>query len=90
MKKFLFLVLFALILGSISADLTDEWEKAKQVVKKAVEWLQSKGLFDDLVNFLRKHLRNKAQELCESKFSKKLCNNIIEWLINAIERELLD
>ena len=90
MKKILFLVLFALIFGSISAGISEEWDKAKQVVSKAIEWLKSKGLYDNLLNLLLEGLKDKAQQFCERQLPSKVCSNIIEWLINAIRRELLD
>ena len=86
MKKLLFFLIALLILDSISAD---GWDKAKQVFKKAVEWLQKNGLYDDLVNNLKAGAKKLANTLCLKKFSQKICDDIIEWVIDAINRHLI-
>ena len=87
MKKLLFFLIAILILDSISA--VDWWEKAKQVVSKAIEWLKKNGIYDDLVNALKVSTKKLANDICVKKFSQKLCDDIIEWLINAINNHYI-
>ena len=87
MKKLLFFLIALLILDSISAG--DGWEKAKQVVSKAIEWLKKNGIYDDLVNALKAGAKKLAKSICVKKFSEKVCDDIIEWLINAINKHYI-
>ena len=66
MKKLLFFLIALLILDSISAD---GWDKAKQVFQKAIEWLKSHGIYDDLVNALLAGAKKMANGICLKKFS---------------------
>ena len=86
MKKLLFFLIAFLILDSISAD---GWDKAKQVFQKAIEWLKKNGLYDDLVNALKAGAKKLANNLCLKKFSQNVCDDIIDWLINAINKHLI-
>ena len=89
MKKLLFLVLFVLILSSITADAADEWNKVKNVVKDAVKWLKEKGIYDKLLDLLKTAGEKAAIELCSKKLPKFLCKEIVEWLVNAIKKNLI-
>ena len=87
MKKLLIFLIALLILDSISAG--DGWDKAKQVLAKAIDWLKKNGLYDDLYNYLIKGAKNLANSLCLKKFSQKVCDDIINWFIDAINRHLI-
>ena len=78
MKKFLYLVLFVLIIGSISASFEDEWKEAKKYVTTCVQFLREKGLLDENVALLKKGLKDEAIDLCTQKYgSRNLCVDII-------------
>ena len=89
MKKLLFLVLFILVLTSISEDLTDEWNIVKKVVKDAVQWLKDKGVYQKLIEFLTKNGEVAAVEICSKKLPKSLCEDIVSWLVDAIKNNLI-
>ena len=78
MKKLLFLVLIALILGSISCGkIEDEWEKAKATCAKIKAFLKKYGIYDDVVSLLTKGAKAAAQAVCEKKLPKGVCSNLV-------------
>ena len=78
MKKLLFFVLIALILGSISAiSVEEEWEKAKSACKKVKEFLKKYGIYEGVVSALNKGAKAAAQTVCEKKLPKALCTQIV-------------
>ena len=88
MKKFLYLILIALILGSISADsIEDEWANAKGTLAKVKKFLQKYGIYDDLVNYLNNGARSAAQVLCVKVIGKdRLCKEIITILWDFLQK----
>ena len=75
MKKLLILLLIALIFGSISCDFIDECKKA--TCAKIKEFLKKYGIYDDIVDLLKKGAKKVAQALCEKQIPSGLCSCLI-------------
>ena len=89
MKKLLCLVLIALILGSISATIEDEWANAKGTFAKVKAFLQKYGIYDDLVKFFNDSAKGGAQLLCVKVIKKEgLCKEIINVLWYFLDKYL--
>ena len=81
MKKLLFLLLIAIIFGSISCGAQEEWDKTKKVLTEVKKFLQKYGIYDQLVEFFNKSAKGGAQKLCVKVIKlDKLCSNIIDVL----------
>ena len=86
MKKFLCLLLIALIFGSISCGAQEEWNKTKKVLSEVKKFLQKYGIYDQLVSFFNKSAKGGAQKLCVKVIKlDKLCTNIINVLWKLLE-----
>ena len=87
MKKLLYLVLIALIFGSISASIEDEWAAAKNAFSKVKSFLQKYGIYDDLVAYFNQSAKGSAQILCVHVIKKdRLCKEIINILWSFLEK----
>ena len=72
MKKLLFLVLIALILGSISCGaIEDEWEKAKATCAKIKAFLKKYGIYDDVVKLLTKGQKQQLKQYARKNYQKE-------------------
>ncbi len=65
--------------------LIELWNKAKAVFKKGVEFLKENGLYEPLVDLLKKEGRPLALNLCIDKLaSEETCTSIIDWLLSHL------
>ena len=79
MKKLLIFLLIALIFGSISAlSIREEWEKAKDVCSKVKAFLKKYGIYEDVVELLKKGAQAAAQKVCEKKIPSDVCTSIVK------------
>ena len=95
MKKFLFVLLFAVIATSAVEDYTLEgwWDDIIAAIKKIIEkikaiiqWLKDNGHWDTLIELLKKYGKPKAVEFCVKLIHKEeLCNDIVTYLLSFIK-----
>ena len=98
MKKFLFLVLLAVIactsLEPIEEDdldivlgisFKDMWNSVKNNVSQAKRWLKSVGLYDPLISLIKTVGSYYATNYCISKgVPSAVCSSIVDFLKNLI------
>ena len=77
MNKLLFLLLIALIFGTTSASIRDEWEKAKEACAKIRSFLKKYGIYEDVIKLLNDGARAAAQKVCEKKIPSDVCSDIV-------------
>ena len=95
MKKFLFVLLFAVIATSAVEDYNLEgvWDDIIAAIKKIIEkikaiiqWLKDNGHWDALIELLKKYGKPKAVEFCVKLIHKEeLCNDIVTYLLSFIK-----
>ena len=89
MKKLFFLLLIALVFGTIySLSIREEWEKAKATCAKIKTFLQKYGLYQDIVDLLNKGAKTAAQTLCEKKLSSDVCSDIVT-VVGKISQKII-
>ena len=54
------------------------WEKIKNAVKKAMQWIKDNGYWDLLVNTLKTAGKAAAKALCQKAFDADTCDGIID------------
>ena len=95
MKKFLFVLLVAVIASAAVEDVTVEgwWDDVVEAFKKIIEkvkgviqWLKDNGYWDKLIELLKKYGKPKAIEFCVSLIHKEeLCTDIVTILLSFIK-----
>ena len=99
MKKFLFLVLLAVIactsLEPIEQDDLDivlgisfksMWNAVKNNVSQAIKWLKSVGLYDPLIKLIKTAGSYYANNYCTSKgVPSSVCSSIVDFLMSLIK-----
>ena len=95
MKKFLFVLLVAIIASAAVEDVTLEgwWDDVVEAFKKIIEkvkgviqWLKDNGYWDKLIELLKKYGKPKAIEFCVSLIHKEeLCTDIVTILLSFIK-----
>ena len=62
------------------------WEKVKNNVNLAKNWLKSIGLYDPLVNLIKSVGSYYANNYCTSKsIPSSVCSSIVDFLLNLIK-----
>lgn len=102
MKKLLFALLIAIFICYTNQetevddvilkgeDLEAAWEKVKDILNDAKNWLKKYGLWDVLVKLCRQKLESQAVDKCVEKFNKtKLCKKIIKKILDWIEKKVI-
>ena len=96
MRRLLFLVLLAIAFCSLAeenkdsdvvlqaADLADIWNKVKNSVKDAIQWLKDVGVYDFLVNILKTYGRIAAISACSTKLPAVICTAVIDFLLSLL------
>ena len=95
MKKFLFMLLVAVIASAAVEDVTLEgwWDDVVEAFKKIIEkvkgviqWLKDNGYWDTLIELLKKYGKPKAIEFCVSLIHKEdICTDIVTILLSFIK-----
>ncbi len=78
MKKFLAIFLVAVIACAtvdepLESWLGDLWDKIKNAVKKAIQWIKDNGYWDTLVNVVKTAGKAAAKALCQKVFDEDTC-----------------
>ena len=95
MKKFLFVLLIAVIASAAVEDSSlDTWwddvvEAFKKVIEKiktVIQWLKDNGFWEPLMRVLEKYGKPKAVEFCVKLIHKEdICTDIVNILIDIIK-----
>ena len=97
MRKLLFLALIAIALSTVIEQTATEdvaldavdwrglWDKVKNTVAKAKQWLKDNNLYQPLVNAITKSGQGAAKKLCESHgIPGSVCSEIISWILRHV------
>ena len=98
MNKLLFLVLIAFAVATTIDTVDTEdfvleafdwkaaWNKVKSVVKSAVNFLKENGLWEPLLDTLKKYGEKAAVVACEKlNVTTSVCTSIVDWLVNYLK-----
>ena len=94
MKKFLLVLLVAVALSSnvkeedTELSATDWIDDLPGYIKKVVDWLKDKGLWDELMNLIEKYGAPKAIDFCKDKIPSpldSLCKTAIDKIMELIK-----
>ena len=96
MQKLLFLILIFLNFYLISSNLRymsyqgipeeDEKRQICKTITKCTTFLKNRGLYDILIELLQKGQKEAAQQVCEKKLPKDICNDAIYLLFHYIKQ----
>ena len=97
MRRLLFLVLLAIAFCSLAeetskdsdvvlqaADLVEIWNKVKNSVRDAIQWLKDVGVYDFLINILKTYGRIAAITACSTKLPAVICTAVIDFLLSLL------
>ena len=99
MKKFLFIVLIAIVVSS-NLDVYDElilnglpdwlvngWNKIKEYFKKAKQWLVENGFWEPLKKTVEKYGRQAGMKACIKILEKEEpCKTIVDGIIDILNK----
>ena len=97
MRRLLFLVLLAIAFCSLAeetskdsdvvlqaADLVEIWNKVKNSVRDAIQWLKDVRVYDFLINILKTYGRIAAITACSTKLPAVICTAVIDFLLSLL------
>ena len=101
MNKLLMLFLFAIVATTTVQDfkeledlvlefeipdwLINGWNKIKEYLNKAIDWLKENGLYEPLIETIKKYGKAAAIKICTNWTTEEICEQIVERIMRLFD-----